>query len=387
MISNKPKSKILHSIAEFTEGESYSSFKYCLDDINVPTVIYDDPQDIKFKKGGETDKGLKTPKSVEELAKSLLQKGLVLFKYFLDGSRKTYKVDDIAYGNKLFPIISGQVGVACCQRRSPDDFKSLIFKRSLVVSLPEIANAGSQESTLFFNNLAKKINEKEFLKNMGLKVDKVLPYSSSITKEETYEDKGTASIHTYMLESEKGLVKQLASEKKLNTDNYLIKDGSLEYQKMPKSEFKSLSNYKSNYARVVGVSKAFNPETLSKNVKGIAKIIAGLKTFERTPAFKYSTSRVGLDVHFAVWYLRLRDSTSPFDGIIKVEKVLVSEKEEEDGLSSDEIDLISANLMNERFPVSYGKDSRWAKHLYPIYLTESFIKSNYLSDVYFKHLF
>jgi hypothetical protein len=35
----------------------------------------------------------------------------------------------------------------------------------------------------------------------------------------------------------------------------------------------------------------------------------------------------------------------------------------------------------------YGEDSRWAKHLYPIFLTEEYIKSNYLSDFHFITLF
>ena len=100
----------------------------------------------------------------------------------------------------------------------------------------------------------------------------------------------------------------------------------------------------------------------------------------------YETERIQ-DVKFAVWYLRVRKTVSPFDGILKIEKILVWEKEEEDGLDSDEIDLISANIINERNPVCYGQDNRWAKHLYPIFLTEKYIKSKYLSDYHFINLF
>ena len=71
----------------------------------------------------------------------------------------------------------------------------------------------------------------------------------------------------------------------------------------------------------------------------------------------------------------------------KVEKILVSESEQEYGLNTEEVDLISANLINERNPVCYGKDARWANHLYPVYLTETFIKSKYLSNEYFINLF
>jgi hypothetical protein len=78
---------------------------------------------------------------------------------------------------------------------------------------------------------------------------------------------------------------------------------------------------------------------------------------------------------------------SPFSGVVKIEKVLVTEDEIENGLSSDEIDLISANIINERCPVAYGTDTRWANHLYPIYLTEKYIKSQYISDLHFLNLF
>jgi hypothetical protein len=114
-----------------------------------------------------------------------------------------------------------------------------------------------------------------------------------------------------------------------------------------------------------------------------------LPLFNRTPAFKYTTERTP-NVYFSVWYLRIREAcktSGPFDGVLKIEKILVSENEQERGLSSDEIDLISANLINERNPTCYGADRRWANHLYPVYLTEKFIKSKYLSELYFLNLF
>ncbi|QTA79429.1 ribonuclease domain-containing protein [Desulfonema limicola] len=155
---------------------------------------------------------------------------------------------------------------------------------------------------------------------------------------------------------------------------------------MKKGDLRDLSAIKSNYSNVIGVSKAFNPESLSNDIKDISRIIADLKLFHRTPAFLYETPRVP-EVKFSVWYLRIRDTISPFDGILKIEKILVWNKEEEEGLDSDEIDLISANIINERNPVCYGQDKRWAKHLYPVYLTEQYIKSKYLSDLHFINLF
>lgn len=44
------------------------------------------------------------------------------------------------------------------------------------------------------------------------------------------------------------------------------------------------------------------------------------------------------------------------------------------------IDSISAHLINEAYPVCYGKDARWANHLYPVYVTETFCKSNFVDE-------
>ena len=255
----------------------------------------------------------------------------------------------------------------------------------LVISLPAVANSNSNDD-LFFNDLLFGLNEQEILKKQNLKFEKILPYKfSAIKGNDKYEDRGVAKIQDEMIKLEKLTVKELVRQKKLNRNSYLIKDGSLEYE-WDKTDFKNISSIKSNYASVVGVSKMFNPESLSSYNKNIARIIADLPEFYRTPAFMYETERIQ-DVKFAVWYLRIRKTVSPFDGVLKIEKILVWEKEEKDGLDSDEIDLISANIINERNPVCYGQDNRWAKHLYPIFLTEKYIKSKYLSDYHFINLF
>ena len=212
-----------------------------------------------------------------------------------------------------------------------------------------------------------------------------MPYKNTALKEnDKYEDRGIAKIQNEMTALEQKLVFELVKAGKLNENAFLIKDGSLEYMKT--GEARELSQIKSNYDCVIGVSKAFNPESLSNDVKDISRRLAELELYHRTPAFMYQTARIP-DVKFAVWYLRIRNTLSPFEGILKIEKILVRDIQEEEGLDSDEIDLISANIIIERNPVSYGKDDRWAKHLYPVYLTESYIKSQYLSDFHFINLF
>lgn len=51
------------------------------------------------------------------LADQLQEVGeLPLLKYFLDGSRHVFKVDDIAYNKQVFPVVAGQIGIGCCKR-------------------------------------------------------------------------------------------------------------------------------------------------------------------------------------------------------------------------------------------------------------------------------
>lgn len=378
--------RILDFIAKETDGKNYKSFKYCFESVEIPRLDYEDKKGIQVKKKGETDKSLKNSKSIERLADNISKNGTPLFKFFLDGSRRTYKVDDIAYGKKLYPIIAGQIGVAVCERKDKHTFKPINLKNPLIVAIPDIANAQTNMGNhdLFFANLIKKLNKQGVLEKQNLKLSKILPYSSKSIKDDKYEDRGIAKIQDEMIALEQKVVFELVKAKKLNDESFLIKDGSLEYMKS--GEARELSVIKSNYDCVVGVSKAFNPEALSNDVKDISRIIAELKLYHRTPAFMYQTERIP-DVKFAVWYLRIRNTLSPFDGVLKIEKILVRDIQEEEGLDSDEIDLISANIINERNPVSYGKDNRWAKHLYPVHLTENYIKSKYLSDIHFINLF
>ena len=379
--------RILDYIAKETDGKNYKSYKYCFEAIEIPKLDYEDKRGIQVKKKGETDKSLTRTKSVKALADKLSQNSKSLFKYFLDGSRRTYKVDDIAYGKRLFPIIAGQIGVAVCEREDRHTFKPVNLKNPLVISIPENANAQTKigNDELFFNNLIHKLNEQEILKKQNLCISKILPYKSTTLKEnDKYEDRGVAKIQEEMISLEQKVVFELVKARKLNEYSFLIKDGSLEYMKS--GEARELSEIKSNYDCVIGLSKAFNPEALSNDVRDISRRIAELELYHRTPAFMYQTERIP-DVKFAVWYLRIRKTLSPFDGVLKIEKILVRDIQEEEGLDSDEIDLISANIINERNPVCYGNDSRWAKHLYPVYLTETYIKSQYLSDIHFMNLF
>jgi len=59
-------------------------------------------------------------------------------------------------------------------------------------------------------------------------------------------------------------------------------------------------------------------------------------------------------------------------------------EEAANGKSTLEINRVSADLVRERNPVCYGSDSRWANHIYPVYVTEKYLKSGFLPETIFK---
>lgn len=387
--------KIMEIIAKETKGKSYHTYKYSYDSIGLPSIDYDDDPNkiMKWKDSAETG----SPKrliDLKPLADQLQEIGETpLLKYFLDGSRHVFKVDDIAYNKQVFPVVAGQIGIGCCKRENKHMYKER-FYRELVLALPDKANADGWNDTAYFASKVAKINESEELKRLRLRFSAILPYSTAKagTVDAKLDALAVAAVQDYMVEAEKRMVAELVKDKRLGQDAYLLKDGSLEYKVMKtgREDLRTLQKIKHNYSWVIGVSKSFNPEScLDHTGKPNSNYIADLPVYHRTPVARYENREFLGDVQFGVWYIRLRDkkrTQTPFDGVVKVEKIMMDE-EIETGINSDIVDLISANIINERNPTCYGTDCRWANHLYPVFLTESYVKSKYISTEMFLHLF
>lgn len=384
--------RIMSSLATLTGGKSYKTFKYGLDHADRPSVDYDENQ-IVWKAYGETEH-LTSYYSLEKRARELQETNENILSYFLDGSRRVYKVDDIAYSlgakrTAIYPAIAGQIGVACTKRENRRLTLAAI-NQEIVISLPDMADKDGRNG--YFYSLTQKINELPVLRNAKVKVNAIIKYSTNQDAEK-FQDKSVAKIQERMMEKEKEMVASLVEAGKLDQDNYLVKDGSLEYRpgkKEQKNDWE-LMNFRNNYNWVIGVSKSFNPD-ICQDIDGHAnpRFIADLPYLHRTPVSKYVNPTWFGDTEFAVWYIRIRPkerTRTAFDGIVKVEKILVKEKERNHGMDTDDVNTISANIINERVPVCYGSDLRWANHLYPIFLTESYLKAKYLSADAFLHLF
>ena len=358
--------KILKIIAEETHGKSYRTSRIELDAEKLSSRLeYEIPSETVLKHRGETyppKKFLSLAGEVEKFSAN----GQIL-NYFLDGSRRVFKIDDIAYFQDsrkiIYPIIAAQVAAGYC-RRANRKLHAENFLLEIVLAVPDIINPRSFDGG-FFSDLVSLINARS-----KIKLSKILKYSTSHNVSEKFEDRAVAKVMEHMHDTEKFLVADLVKCGKLDQKNYLVKDGSLEYRILP--DDKKKFNPK-NYSFVIGVSKKFNP-MLAKDFSGKINpgIVADLPKFCRTPVtiFQRSDNLFGGN-KFAVWYLRLRDkkySDSPFDGVVKVEKILVTDAERKnEQIDSDEVNLLSAYLLNESNPVCYGTDERWANHIYPVF--------------------
>lgn len=392
--------KILDFIEKDGEGKysCYRTRKLVLDQNDQDTLdyTYDDKPVVALKGANIAESDLTRVETVAISQQMMKLASTPLFSYFLDGSRHVYKVDDIAVGDRIFPFLAGQIVVGCCVRLDRDTFKRHSVIRKVLLSLPRNFNYDDDKETDFCRMYCEKINEvlakSPFVQEHGIKIDKILLYPTDGSKDITadkngYKNSGTAKIQNEMTDEEQLMVAQLCKDNCLDNEHFLIKDGSIEYN--PSYSNLSITEWnqlRSNYKHVVGVSKMFNPDLLKdfKN-RPLSKTIATLKPFERTKVYRYEAS--GSQSEFAMWYLRLRKNNyreTQFSDVVKCEMLL---EEKGGSLDTQLVDLISANLIREAYPTCYGSDSRWANHLYPVFLTESFCKSNYINQNIILNLF
>lgn len=232
--------KILDYIEEKGAGNfiCYKTNKVSLDIYSGDVFDYDD-KPATFNKIGSIAET--NPDRVEkvQISQKLIERTTSnpLFKFFLDGSRHVYKVDDIAIGRKIFPVLAGQIVVGCCERIDRDTFKSFDFYRRFVLSLPDdfdYDDGGENYCRYFCEGINDELSKMSYVKTSGIKVDKILLYKTDQkdpykSDKDSYKSRGTAKIQAEMTDEEQNLVSELCKKNKLDNKHFLIKDGSLQY--------------------------------------------------------------------------------------------------------------------------------------------------------------
>ncbi|MBS1721414.1 MAG: hypothetical protein JSS66_00235 [Armatimonadetes bacterium] len=294
-----------------------------------------------------------------------------ILKYFIDGSRRVQKVADIVFGGRFFPMVAGQVGVAVTGRTEDSPYVKPLrdyCKVQNVISLPDKLGQEIEE-------IQRKLDD-EFPIRF-----KVLTYDTS-NQERNPNDLAVIAIMSQMLDMEIEAVTALASSGLLGPNSWLVRDGPLQFRKkLPKI---------SAFQHVIGISKSFStnaPVKKGGNPMDVGSLVTKLDIFDRTKCYCLEMS----DKSVAFWYLRLhpknRVPNPALDGVIKIEKIAQPWEVDEDGVEADLINTISRHVFNERNVTAYGSDTRWANHIYPVYLTEKFLKASLDSQLKFNGYF
>ena len=299
------------------------------------------------------------------------------FSFFMDGSRRTYKIGDMVLeGKKFYPVVVAQIRAGCTERaeNSKLHLRGAVNRKNLLL-------ISDKTNDVDFAEIRQRILKSKIAQELNLDVIK---YSFDPAKDNVPVNAAIAKANSIMHDLEIEILGEMVTSGTLTSDRMLIVDGPLQFirQDTGKPEFADL------FYNVIGVSKSFDPmlPTSSKAKRGGTQIgteLLKLDYGERTPVFLKENSR---HRKYGCWYLRIRPRnrvSNPLEGIIKIEKMATLDDIERDGLLSSVVDTISLCLLNEGSPTCYGNDKRWASHLYPVYLTETLIKSTFESDLVF----
>jgi len=279
-----------------------------------------------------------------------------LFRFFIDGSIRTYFLATGIEGTRSFPIELAQIGSAVLKREDDGQLKILTHKNRIVLLLPK-QNQGISDT------LWSRINSIEKPPWLEI-VDYTLPDNFTDTKHDP-RDKAGAKARYEMHKLEIELI--TSTDGLRNEQNWIVIDGAVKLTEFIQAPY------------LIGVAKSFskNPQFYLGRKKGskpkdITSILAGLPHAHRTVVFKAFNGEV------AFWYVRLREQKEmdyPLMGVVKVEIPCPNKNP----ISSELADTISSALVAERNVTPYGLDRRWHCLIYPIYIAEEVIKYRFIS--------
>jgi hypothetical protein len=278
------------------------------------------------------------------------------FRYFLDGSRRSYFIGTALERDRSTPIQVAQIGAAVVHRLDDGSVKAARPRRRLMLLL-----AKDSLSDHVWEQLKAQEGEDLVLEDITEEDQLNGPMTGTVD----LRSRGGGKVNWAMHELEIELTNSLTERGK---DEWLIVDGSLNFEPPISTP------------NTIGVAKSFSKRPVFTIGHGpraerypLFRLLAGLPVAYRTCAFSAKSGQL------AFWYVRLREQGAvdyPLMGVIKVEMRNPSGE----AVPSEKIDVISCALVAERHVTPHGRDSRWHVHLYPIYLAEQVIKNSFLSQ-------
>jgi len=287
-----------------------------------------------------------------------------LFRYFLDGSLRSYFLGTALEGDRDTPIHYAQIGACVLFRRDDGTVQRehLEIRHLLLASKQRL----SEEAWLFLENLCR--DTPAVLEDLAAPDVISRTYSDADLRNRAG---GKTRYRMRVLEAE--LMRKILP--KLSDDCWLVADGSLMFQPI----LQSLKEYGETIPPVLGVSKNFRKDPQFVFGRGpraerfsIYSLLASLKHEHRTAVFSAHKGQI------AFWYVRLRPQGAvdyPLMGVVKCELITPNQEP----VPSELVDLLSRILVAERNVTPHGRDRRWHAHLYPIYLAEQAIRNAFYS--------
>ena len=283
------------------------------------------------------------------------------FRFFIDGSLRTYFLGSAVEGNRSFPIELAQVGAAVVERFDDGSVRIRQSRREILLLVPHAQGHGI--SSTLWSQL-----EKLSAADAGFRIiDFDVPDIFSRQGQRDPRDKAGAKARYRMHQLEIELIK--ATDGDRSGDGWLILDGAVKLDQFIQAPY------------LIGVAKSFrkDPEFHFGRGRGaqrrdITNILAGLPHAYRTSALSSHGGKV------AFWYVRLREQKEldyPLMGVVKVELP----RPDGTPVPADVADRLSCCLVAERNVTPYGRDTRWHCHLYPIFVAEQAIAERRVSSI------
>lgn len=311
-------------------------------------------------------------KTVTEVANSM-------FRYFLDGSQRSHRAIDASFKGRYLPICAGQIGAAVLERL---DSGRIVPCRDLtrvenILSVPNVLDEDN------WRDLEQKIND-EMPPNA---LFRVVRYDYQSKEDKDPADLGRAMIIHEMQMLELKTIRVMIGSHLIQDERMLVKDGGLQYRDTKIKDLNLSKDDSVQLRNVIGLAKTFKPNMTLGQGRGrqdLGNLTKGLEWKERSTVI--SPNKDDTTTH-GWWYLRLRPREkvySPLQGIVKIEVFATDYERDNDGITEERADTISSYVLQERNVTPYNSDTRWASHIYPIYLSETYLRSSFLSHERFK---
>lgn len=280
-----------------------------------------------------------------------------VYRYFLDGSARTYFIGTAVEGNRQTPVHVAQIGAVAVQREDGGQVHVArsTYKIVLLMDRDAVSFGGRVEETVRRAGVRFEF--------VDLKQDD--PYTTgTAVKEPRSKAAHKANWRMRMLEWD------IARELSRADDHWLVLDGGLG------NEFREWRDGR----QFIGAAKSFSrePQFSVRGERGkrqnlnLYQLLAALPEAHRTAAFSVLSGTV------AAWYVRIRPQREmdyPLMGVVKLELPNPSREP----VPSELVDELSRAIVGERSETPHGRDIRWHAHLYGIFLAEQAVKNGFLS--------